>query len=241
MSDSYSRQGDYFRDMRKVGVPGIDNLSQLLPGAVHTPDGTWRINNNFPKLASSAAHLFGRPKVWSEDGGELGIDGKYQLDYQLVRGINAMQLRVPVRAGSGGGNAASPAPAVPPQAPMLVVVHQPGRLLTAIRTPAAQVGLYHPTRQHVDGRRGSRPSATKLGWQLLEHQVDWDTSTSSRSAPCPPSPTADSRTSAARCNRAIVVPSSTVITRTGLERFQAFVKAGGQGDFRGQNSQAGGG
>ena len=55
--------------MRLRGGAGIDNLSQLVPGAVHTPDGTWNVNNNFPKLASSAAHLFGRPKVWTEGGG----------------------------------------------------------------------------------------------------------------------------------------------------------------------------
>jgi len=55
-------EGDYFRDNRYVEVPGIDNLSQLVPSAIHTPDGTWRVNNNFPKIASSAAHLFGKPR-----------------------------------------------------------------------------------------------------------------------------------------------------------------------------------
>ena len=30
-------EGDYFRDERYVEVPGIDNLSQLIPSAVHTP------------------------------------------------------------------------------------------------------------------------------------------------------------------------------------------------------------
>ena len=95
-------EGDYFRDNRYVEVPGIDNLSQLVPDAVHTPDGTWNINNNFPKLASSAAHLFGKPKVWAEEGGGVGIDGKYQLDFQLVRGVNALQIRVPILRGPGG-------------------------------------------------------------------------------------------------------------------------------------------
>ena len=67
-------EGDFFRDERYVQVPGIDNLSQLLPNLVHTPDGTWRINNNFPKLASSTAHLFGKPKVWTEGAGGTGGD-----------------------------------------------------------------------------------------------------------------------------------------------------------------------
>jgi hypothetical protein len=63
MNVTVHSEGDFFRDMRKVQVPGVDNLGQLLPSRVHTPDGTWRVNNNFPKLASSAAHLFGRPKA----------------------------------------------------------------------------------------------------------------------------------------------------------------------------------
>ena len=75
-------EGDFFRDKRYVEVPGIDNLSQLVPSAVHTPDGTWNVNNNFPKLASSAAHLFGKPKVWTEAAGGPGIEGKYQLDFR---------------------------------------------------------------------------------------------------------------------------------------------------------------
>ena len=53
--DHIRNEGDFFRDLRHPQVPGIDNLNQLVPYAVHTPDGTWRINNNFPKLASSAA------------------------------------------------------------------------------------------------------------------------------------------------------------------------------------------
>jgi hypothetical protein len=40
--------------MRYVGVPGIDNLNQIGPGIVA----------DFPKLAASAAHLYGRPLVW---------------------------------------------------------------------------------------------------------------------------------------------------------------------------------
>ena len=139
--DLTRNEGDFFRDMRHVQVPGIDNLNQLIPSQVHTPDGTWNVNNNFPKLASSAAHLFGRPKVWSEEGGGLGIDGKYQLDFQLVRGVNAMQIRVPVMRA--GGNVA-PAPAIPPQGPMLAWYTNRAGYLMAIGRPAAQVGLYHP-------------------------------------------------------------------------------------------------
>jgi hypothetical protein len=224
-------EGDYFRDERYPQVPGIDNLGQLLPLTVHVADGTWDLNNNFPKLASSAAHLFGKPKVWTEDGGELGLDGKYQLDFQLVRGINAMQLRIPVRAGPGGSGAA---PTVPPQAPMLAWYTNRAGYLMAIGRPAAQVGLYHPVHSMWMGDEEADRSMTKLGWQLYEHQVEWDyfdeQSLSSEAT------IADGgfKNLSGQVYKAIVVPASTVITRTGLERFQAFVKAGGKVIFVGK-------
>ena len=224
-------EGDYFRDERYPQVPGIDNLGQLLPLTVHIADGTWDLNNNFPKLASSAAHLFGKPKVWTEDGGELGLDGKYQLDFQLVRGINAMELRLPLRGGPGGPAAA---PTVPPQAPMLAWYTNRAGYLMAIGRPAAQVGLYHPVHSMWMGDEEADRSMTKLGWQLYEHQVEWDyfdeQSLSSEAT------IADGgfKNLSGQVYRAIVVPSSTVVTRTGLERFQAFVKAGGKVIFVGR-------
>jgi hypothetical protein len=228
-------EGDFFRDMRKVGVPGIDNLSQLVPGAVHTPDGTWRINNNFPKLASSAAHLFGRPKVWTEGAGGPGIEGKYQLDFQLVRGVNALQIRVPIRGGFGGDPSApaGPPPAVPPQAPMLAWYADRGGYLMAIGRPAAQVGLYHPTNSMWMGDDEADRSTTKLGWQLLEHQMDWDYFDEQSLSSVAAIADGGFKNLSGQVYRAIVVPSSTVITRTGLERFQAFVKAGGKVIFVG--------
>ena len=132
--DMVRNEGDFFRNLRYPQVPGIDNLNQLVPSKVHTADGTWNVNNNFPKLPSSAAHLFGRPKVWTESGGGPGVEGKYTLDYQLVRGINAMQVRIP--GGRGGEGAAQP------QAAMLAWYVDRAGYLMSIGRPAAQGGLY---------------------------------------------------------------------------------------------------
>jgi hypothetical protein len=213
-------EGDFFRNLGKVGVPGIDNLSQLLPSLVHTPDGTWRINNNFPKLASSAAHLFGRPKVWTEGAGGPGIDGKFQLDFQLVRGVTELQMRIP------GGAA--------PQGPMLALYANRGGYLMATGRPAAQVGLYHPTNSMWMGDEQADPSTTKLGWQLLEHQVEWDYFDEQSLSSVATIADGGFKNLSGQVYRAIVVPSSTVITRTGLERFKAFVKAGGKVVFVGK-------
>jgi hypothetical protein len=222
--DLTRNEGDFLRDMRHVQVPGIDNLNQLIPSLVHTPDGAWNVNNNFPKLASSAAHLFGKPKVWAEEGGGLGIDGKYQLDYQLVRGVNALQIRVPVIGGGGRAAASGPAP---PQAAMLAWYTNRAGYLMAIGRSAAQVGLYHPVSSLWMGDEEADRSMTKLGWQLFEHQVDWDYFDEQSLSSVASIENGGFRNLSGQVYKAIVVPSTTVISRTGLERFRAFVKAGG--------------
>jgi len=233
--DLIRNEGDYFRDNRYVQVPGIDNLTQLVPAAVHTPDGTWNVNNNFPKLASSAAHLFGKPKVWSEEGGGLGIDGKYQLDFQLVRGVNALQIRIPVGGGGGVANANAPAPAMPPQASMIAWYTNRAGYLMATGRPAAQVGLYHPANSMWMGDEDADRSTTKLGWQLYEHQIDWDYFDEQSLSSVATIEDGGFKNLSGQVYRAIVVPSSTVITRTGLERFRAFVKVGGKLIFVGKS------
>ncbi len=229
-------EGDYFRDNRYVQVPGIDNLSQLVPDAIHRPDGTWNINNNFPKLASSAAHLFGHPQVWAEEGGGAGISGKFEMDFQLVRGVNALEIRVPILRGPGAdpGITTAQPPAVPPQAPMLAWYANRAGYLMAIGRPAAQVGLYHPGNSIWMGDQEADRSTTKLGWQLLEHQVDCDYFDEQSLDSVATIDNGGFKNLSGQVYRAIVVPSSTVITRTGLERFRAFVKAGGKVIFVGK-------
>ena len=232
-------EGDYFRDERYVEVPGIDNLSQLIPSAVHTPDDVWSVNNNFPKLASSAAHLFGKPKVWAEEGGGVGIDGKYQLDFQAVRGVNALQIRVPVLRGNFGSAAAdsSAAQPVPPEAAMLAWYTNRVGYLIAIGRPAAQVALYHPGntiwmggQDAIDADR----STTKLGWQLFEHQVDWDYFDDQSLSTVATLANGGFTNLSGQTYKAIVLPSMTVITRTGLDRLREFAKQGGKVIFVGK-------
>jgi hypothetical protein len=229
---------DFFRGYRYVQVPGIDNLSKLVPEVVHQPEGTWEVNNNFPKLASSAAHLFGRPQVWSEEGGGSGVDGKFQINYQLVRGINALQIRVAgLRGGGGEGAAGQPSAPVPPDSSQTAWYTNRGGYLMAIGRPAAQVGLYHPVntiwlggQDAVDADR----STTKLGWQLFEHQVDWDYFDEQSLTSVATLQNGGFTNLSGQTYKAIVFPSMTVITRTGLERLKDFAKGGGKVIFVGK-------
>lgn len=229
-------EGDYFRDERYVQVPGIDNLNQLIPSAVHIPDGTWNINNNFPKLASSDAHLFGKPKVWAEEGGGTGIDGKYQLDFQFVRGVNAMQIRVPVTRFGQDPNASAPPPPVPPEAAMIAWYTNRGGYLMAIGRPAAQVALYHPGNTiwlGGDAATQADRSTTKLGWELFEHQVDWDYFDEQSLSSVAKLEDGGFTNLSDQTYKAVVLPSMTVITRTGLNRLREFARQGGKVIFVG--------
>jgi hypothetical protein len=223
-------EGDYFRDNRYVEVPGIDNLSQLVPDAVHRTDGLWTVNNNFPKLASSAAHLFGHPQVWAEEGGGAGTDGKFQLDFQLVRGVNALQIRTPILRVPGASDPAGPPPAVPPQAALIAWYANRAGYLMAIGRPAAQVALYHPGNSIWLGGEDAKEadtSTTRIGWQLLEHQVDWDYFDEQSLSEVAKLDKGAFTNLSGQSYKAIIFPSTTVITRTSLDRLRAFAKSGG--------------
>ena len=122
----------------------------------------------------------------------------------------------------------------PPQAPMLAWYTNRAGYLMAIGRPAAQVGLYHPANSMWMGDEEADRSTTKLGWQLFEHQVDWDYFDEQSLSSVATIADGGFKNLSGQVYRAIVVPSSTVITRTGLERFQAFVKAGGKVIFVGK-------
>jgi hypothetical protein len=159
------------------------------------------------------------------------------LDYQLVRGVNTMQIRLPlVRDGMSYQPGASQAGQLnaPPQAQLLASYTNRAGYIMSIGRPAAQVGLYHPANSMWLGDEEADRSTTKLGWQLLERQVDWDYFDEQSLSSVATIADGGFKNLSGQVYKAIVVPSSTVITRTGLKRFQAFVKAGGKLIFVGK-------
>ena len=219
--DLIRNEGDFFRDMRFVQVPGVDNLDQLRPDLVNQEDPTYSTNNNFPKLASSAAHLFGRPKVWSEEGGAPGMAWKFELDYQIVRGMTALQLR----GALGRGDAPSePSPAFP----LLAWYTNRAGYLMSIGRPAAQVALYHPANSMWLGFEDADRSTTRLSKELLEHQIDFDYLDEQSLSSVATLDNGILRNLSGQEYRAVIVPSSVVITRASLDRLRAFAASGGK-------------
>ena len=198
--DMIKNEGSFWRDMRYVGVPGVDNLNQIKPGVVA----------DFPKLAASAAHVTGRPLVWDEQGGGTGPDGKFVVDYQLVRGINYMNIR-----GLASASGAS----------IGWYVSRSQHLL-AIGRPAAQVALLHPTDSMWMNDKEADTVTLRLVTQLLEHQIDFDHIDADELAGVVALEGGGLKNLSGQTYRAVIVPTSTVIQKAVLERLRAFAAGG---------------
>ncbi|HVU36658.1 MAG TPA: glycosyl hydrolase [Opitutaceae bacterium] len=117
--------GDYFKAFRNIQVPGIDIIWHQL----------WMDNPaDFPKLASSAAHLYGKPRAMCEAFAAYRPppnlkQARWLLDFLLSHGINRIEYMfwpasvprgtVPPRresasaGGAKGQSGAAPAPRPP--------------------------------------------------------------------------------------------------------------------------------
>jgi hypothetical protein len=214
--DMTKNEGSFFRDMRYMGVPGVDNLNQIGPGIVA----------DFPKLAASAAHLFGHPQAWTESGGNTSAGGKFVVDYQLVRGINFMNIR--------GLNAPiPPASASDPTATTGWYVTRSSYLL-AIGRPAAQVALYHPSDSFWLNDTDADDATVKVATELMEHQIDFDHIDHDSLASVCTLEGGTFRNLSGQVYRAVVIPSSTVIQKSVLDRLRTFAAAGGKVIFVGR-------
>ena len=211
--DLITNEGSLFRCLRYAGVHGIDNLSQIKPGAI----------TDFPKLASSAAHLFGRPQIWTEQGGGIGQSGKFVTDYQFVRGINYMNIR-------GLNNA--PTADVNPAITGFYVSR--ASYLLAIGRPAARVALYHPTDNMWLGDLLSDSVTISLTAQLMEKQIDFDYVDHDSFNSLLTSVSGGIKNLSGQVYRAIIIPGSIVIQKKMLERLRAFAATGGKVIFVGR-------
>ncbi|MGD1086774.1 MAG: glycosyl hydrolase [Verrucomicrobiota bacterium] len=207
-----SNEGSFWRDMRYVGVPGIDNLNQLRPGIVA----------DFPKIAASAAHVNGHPQAWEEEGGGTGAGGKFITDYNLVRGVNFNNIRgLNSPGGSETGHYVSRA-----------------QYLLAVGRPAAQVLYFHPTDSMWMNDQESDDVLIRTNnnvvTQLLEHQIDFDHIDSDELASVLTLEKGGLKNLSGQIYKGVVYPISTVITKAVLERLRAFAAAGGKVVFVGR-------
>lgn len=156
--------GDFFRTLSKVQIPGIDAIwNQIWPDTV----------NNFPKLAASVSHVYGKPRAFSESFAAYYTSpsipqAKYVVDYQIARGINFFEFMF-WPSGNKGNNWMS--------APGMKGLNEYTNRTTYLMSqgkPGARIAMYYPTSTIWLGNKQVDEDITSLSQQLLTRQRDFD-------------------------------------------------------------------
>jgi hypothetical protein len=164
--------GDFFKTMRDVQVPGVDAIqNQIAPGTA----GAVNRAVDFPKLASSAAHLNGRPTAMCEAfAAYVNNDipaATWVINHLMVRGINRMEFMF---FSSGSGARAGRGYLGDARFAELAAYTNRSTWLLAQGKPAAQIALYCPTTSFWYNDSASYSGFLAVTQQLLESQRDLD-------------------------------------------------------------------
>ena len=157
-------EGDLFRDLNKVQIPGIDAIwNQIWPDTV----------NDFPKYASSVAHVYGKPRSFSESfAAYYNIptisEAKYVLDYQMVRGINFFEFMFWIAGSKNQGWISQPG-----MHDLNDYTNRTAYILTQ-GIPGARVAMYYPTNSLWLGDNNAAERVKKITHALLQHKRDFD-------------------------------------------------------------------
>jgi len=220
-------EGDFFKNMRYVQVPGIDTIwNQIWPERV----------TDFPKYASSAAHVFGRPRAFTESFAAYRTpptveQAQWVMNQQYVRGINLQEIMfVPV---SSGGQSGLRGWMADERFPAAVAYANRATYLLAQGLPAAQVAVYYPNLSMWLGDVTADAGVLALMQRLLEHQSDFDFINEEAFATALTGEPGALKNLSGQRYRAVIVPPLRAISRLALDRLQAFANEGGRVMFLG--------
>jgi hypothetical protein len=235
-------EGDFFKDMRHVGVPGVDAIwSQIWMD--HEAD--------YPKLASSAAHLFGRPRSFTESFAAFThkptvTQAKWVVDYQLVRGINLVEIMFMPSSAQRARQDTTSKPTTPVTAqrtssffatdsfpPVAQYMNRASYLLSSGR-PAAQIALYFPTSSMWMGDDQSNTSNLAIVQKLLEKQLDFDFVDEQALSSVLTVEKGALVNLSGQSYKAVIIPSITALSQAASDKLKAFVAAGGKVIFMGR-------
>ncbi|HEX9198914.1 MAG TPA: glycosyl hydrolase, partial [Acidobacteriaceae bacterium] len=247
-------EGDFIRDMKYVEEPGIDAIwHQIWTDTV----------SDYPRLASSAAHLYGHPRAFTESFAAYRpapdvTMARYILNEQLVRGINIMETMFYSATRPGGDPPAPTLTTAPPAgaaAPPVrrggpsAVMRDPGwpALMEYVRRvgyvlsmgrPAASVALYLPSSSMWIGDRDSDTAFVATEQMLSERQIDFDIINQDALATDLKAGAGTLRgtleTMSGNAYRTVIIPSASVLSQAELDRLRALAKGGGKVLFLGR-------
>jgi alpha-L-rhamnosidase len=221
-------EGDFFRDMRYVQVPGIDTIwHQIWYDTV----------SDFPKLASSAAHLNGRPRAFTESFAAYRPtpdieQAKYILDEQFVRGVNLVEVMYFPSTSKGP----RPPPTFQADPGFPALMHYTRRLsyVLSMGKPTASIGIYIPTASMWLGDAAANDTFLAVEHRLLENQRDFDVVDEDALSSELIAGKGVFRTLSGNELRTILIPGADVVTQGAYDRLCAFATAGGNVIFIGK-------
>jgi hypothetical protein len=192
---------------------------------------------DFPKYASSVAHVYGRPRSFTESFAAYRKSpnvkqAKWVIDHQMVRGINMVEVMfVPA---SSDGKIGLMGWAADEQFPAIAkYIHRASYLLSQGK-PAARIAVYHPTTSMWLGDSDANESTLAIMQQLLEHQHDFDFIDENALQSVLLLEKKYFRNLSGQYYHTVIIPSATVISKIALERLKIFVDAGGSVIFMGR-------
>jgi len=221
-------EGDFFRDMRSVQVPGIDTTRHQI----------WTDTiSDFPRLASSVSHVYGKPRAFTESFASYKpaadvTTARYVLNEQFVRGVNLAELMYFPSSNVGG----RPRTTLMEQPELPALMHYIGRLsyLMSMGRPTASVALYLPSSSLWLNDRAADTQFVSAERLLSEHQIDFDIISEDALAKDLVPGGGTFETASGNLYRTVILPSVPLLSQAALERLRSFAASGGHVLFLGQ-------
>jgi hypothetical protein len=215
-------EGDFFRDMRYVQVPGIDTIwHQIWTDTI----------SDFPRLAASAAHVYGKPRAFTESFAayrpEPDVEqARYILNEQFVRGINQVEAMYFPSTGSATGGP----PALMTSAGFPELMQYARRLsyLMSMGRPAASVALYLPSSSFWLDDEAANRAFVATEQLLSELPIDFDIVDENALAAELIPRKGTFETSSGNRFRAVILPGEILLSQAALDRLRGFALAGGK-------------
>jgi hypothetical protein len=220
-------EGSFFRDMRSVEVPGIDAIWHQI----------WKDTiSDYPRLASSAAHVYGKPRAFTESFAAYrpapDVDmARYILNEQFVRGVN--QIETMYFPATSAGPKPPPSYMGQPGFPELLTYVRRMSYLMAMGRPDASVALYLPSSSMWLGNDASDTEFVSTERLLSEHQIDFDIVDEDALAHDLKALKGSFETLSGNRYRTVILPAPLVISNEALARLKVFARGGGKVVFLG--------
>ena len=220
-------EGSFFRAMRAVELPGIDAIWHQI----------WKDTiSDYPRLASSAAHVYGKPRAFTESFAAYrpapDVEmARYILNEQMVRGVNEIETMY-FPATSAGARPPSGYMGEPGFPDLLAYVRRLSYLM-AMGRPDASVALYLPSSSLWLGNDASDTAFVSTERLLSEHQIDFDIVDEDALARDLKPLKGSFETLSGNRYRTVILPAPQVLSDEALARLKAFAQGGGKVLFLG--------